>query len=157
MLVSGSTGPVVIQGNFIGTDKTGNIPMGNLSWGYGIYVYASNVQIGGSAVGEGNVIGSRQTGIAIDGVDSTGNLVQGNSIGVGANGHTAISNGYGIYLDGSATHNTIGGTAPGTGNTIGDNLYAGIAVVGPTQAEIRGNSIFGNGGLGIDLARMGSR
>jgi hypothetical protein len=44
----------VIQGNFIGTDETGTVRIGNGT--YGMLISGSNVVIGGTAPGEGNVI-----------------------------------------------------------------------------------------------------
>jgi hypothetical protein len=56
---------------------------------------------------------------------------------------------YGVAI--SDTGNLIGGTIPGTGNTIAFNGGAGVNVQSSGNA-IRRNSIFSNGGLGIDLA-----
>jgi len=46
---------IVLQGNLIGTDKTGLNPLGNV--GYGIWIYSgSGITVGGSGQGQGNVI-----------------------------------------------------------------------------------------------------
>jgi len=77
----------VIQGNYIGTDITGRIAMGN-SGGGGIYVVlGQNVLIGGTSLGAGNVVASngyREIYVA----GSTGPVViQGNYIGVNVTGN----------------------------------------------------------------------
>src|ERR1017187_802081 len=54
----------VIQANFIGTDTTGTVALGNGN--YGIYVKSSGNQIGGSEITNGNVIsGGNDTGVYI--------------------------------------------------------------------------------------------
>ena len=77
-IIIGADGTIV-QGNFIGTDETGTIRIGNSS--YGIYVRASNVIIGGTGPGEANVIahngGSAGVGIRVSAHSVT---VRGNSI-----------------------------------------------------------------------------
>ena len=83
-------------------------------------------------------------------------------IGVLSDGVTPIGNGgHGIHLIGNATgRHTIGGVA-GTGtcagacNRIAANGLDGVFVEGASGAVIRGNSIEGNGGLGIDLSPDG--
>jgi hypothetical protein len=69
----------VVQGNFIGTDESGTVRIGNS--GYGIYVRASNVLIGGTGAGEANVIANNGGSAAI-GVHGThvGVTIRGNSI-----------------------------------------------------------------------------
>ena len=105
------------------------------------------------------MIGSRNAGIGIAGTDTSGIVVEGNSIGVGADGHTPIPNGYGVWLFGGTSNNTIGGTAAGAGNVIADNDSAGVLLdqyyLAPitTGNAILGNSIYNNGGLGIDINR----
>jgi len=82
--VTGVTGITVIQGNKIGTDVTGTLNLGNQ--GIGIVVNgSSNVLIGGTGAGQGNVIAFNgccqlggQPGILIN--SGTGNAILGNSI-----------------------------------------------------------------------------
>ncbi|MFO0852207.1 MAG: hypothetical protein U0871_27135 [Gemmataceae bacterium] len=169
VFVSGSSGKVTIQGNYIGTDKTGTVPMGDPNSGYAVHLdHASNVTLGGTASSAGNVIGGRRTGVGINGADSFNNVVQGNSIGVGADGVTPVSNGYGVYLTGGAFGNMIGGTAAGAGNMIADNRWAGVlldqaGLPAPTGNPILGNRICNTSPgyddplvLGIDLNRTPS-
>ncbi len=47
---------VVMQGNFIGTDATGSLPLGNAAGGVGIETVNSSATIGGTGAGEGNTI-----------------------------------------------------------------------------------------------------
>jgi len=49
-----STSSTIIQGNFIGTDVTGTVNLGNPR--SGIYVWTTDVIVGGTSAGEGNVI-----------------------------------------------------------------------------------------------------
>ena len=74
----------VIQGNFIGTDVTGAIPLGNAD--RGIHAGAPDNIIGGPGPGEGNVIahthitGPFQTGVGVYVPASPRTTIRGNSI-----------------------------------------------------------------------------
>ena len=96
--VAGTSASNIIQGNFIGTDYTGNISIGN---SHGIYLQTgSNLgsTIGGTAVGAGNVIsGNTAIGILVDG---SNHVIQGNFIGTNAAGTSAIANYTGLYFSG---------------------------------------------------------
>ena len=59
----------------------------------------------------------------------------------------------GISINGSG--NTIGGVAAGAANTIAFNTADGVQVTGGKDNPIRGNSIYANGGLGIELGTSG--
>lgn len=145
---------LVVEGNFIGTDVTGMAPLGNTS--YGILAEATGATIGGSGAGAGNVIsGNTATGISLSGV---GIVVQGNFIGTDLTGTLSLGNqDRGIVVFGNSE--IIGGTGAGEGNVIAHNKNAGLVVLGSTGAltgdAIRGNSIFANGGIGIDLGADG--
>ena len=146
-LNSGSN--LVASGNFIGTDVTGAGPLGNLN--YGFLVDANGSTIGGSAAGAGNVISAN----AIDGISIsggvTGVVIQGNFIGTDATGTFALGNqNRGISVFG--TNAAIGGTAAGEGNVVAHSGVGGIVVLGSVSGNaIRGNSIYANGTIGIDL------
>jgi hypothetical protein len=96
------------------------------------------------------------TGIWIFGEGDDENVIQGNSIGLDAFGNPLGNGQYGIYVTG-ASGNVIGGTEPGAGNVIAHNQRAGVHLSGDATLgnTVRGNSIFANGGLGIDLMPVG--
>jgi IPT/TIG domain/S-layer homology domain len=97
-LVSGNLGPGIqifnnssqntVQGNRIGTDATGTLPIPNSQAGVAIYDgfsgAASNNAIGGPGAGEGNVIAFNAiAGVSIaafQGNDSVGNAIRGNAV-----------------------------------------------------------------------------
>ena len=148
-----------VQGNYIGTDITGLVAIGN--YVDGVRIEGNNNLIGGAGLGDGNVIsGNRNMGVRLDnGV--TGNLVQGNLIGVGVDGITPLGNvtdGVGIAnpysFEAYPYGNLIGGLDPGDGNVIAYNR-SGVDVYSGVQDEILSNSIFNNVGLGIDLGLDG--
>ncbi len=159
--VSGSTSTDNrIEGNLIGTASDGVSPLGNQNEGIWIED-APNTTIGG--VGAGNIIAEGQSGIIISGDDATNTVVQGNFIGTDTTG-TADLGGtyYGIVFwntddttmapsIGNPTNAMIGGTNPGEGNVIANFANDGVHVAYGTGHTIRGNSIYGNGGLGINL------
>ncbi len=157
---AGTTGNF-IEGNFIGTDATGANAVRN---GYeGIYLVsaASGNVIGGTAAGAGNVIsGNTLRGIYAYGTNISGNLIQGNLIGLKADGTNALGNGWDgvVFFDG-ASSNVVGldTSGAGRGNTIAFNGFTGI-YIGSDNTDVsvgntlRGNAIFSNGYLGINLA-----
>ncbi|MBD2461131.1 DUF4347 domain-containing protein [Oscillatoria sp. FACHB-1407] len=150
-----------VQGNFIGTDLTGNAILNNPDadgvFSNGINILAPNNLIGGTTAGARNVIGgASNSGIALQTGNATGNTVQGNFIGVGANGTANIgntSNGVDFFNDGGSQ--IIGGIAAGAGNIIANNGNDGVVVLASSNNQIRGNSIFNNGQEGIDLGSDG--
>jgi MBG domain (YGX type)/Bacterial Ig-like domain (group 3)/Right handed beta helix region len=114
---------------------------------------------------QGNTIASNdENGVLIDGFHASSNSVFGNSI------HNNI--GSGVRISGDADGNLIGGVLAGQPNTIDSNGGDGVMVQnlgydffpgypayqanGPAQSNsIRGNSIYGNTGLAIDLNNDG--
>jgi hypothetical protein len=141
-----SAPPTIIAGNWIGVDATGLTALPN---NYGIS--------GTSAVPviiRDNVIAAHTyEGIS---THSSNMLITGNRIGVLADGVTPLGNGQnGLFLSGN--DNVIGGTGPGEANIIAHNgtvsaFYSGVRV-GNTglRNTIRGNRIYANSQLGIDL------
>ncbi|MDH4194564.1 MAG: DUF4347 domain-containing protein, partial [Nitrospirota bacterium] len=161
--LQGATGNTII-GNYIGTDATGMLDLGNTGRGILLESGSNNNIIGGTSAAARNVIaGNDNTGILIaDGVspgtNSTGNIIQGNYIGVAADGTTARGNlQHGVQLSGGVDNNLIGGTASGAGNIIANNQWRGVNVQtsGSTGITILGNSIYNNGLTGIDLGDNG--
>jgi hypothetical protein len=143
-----------VAGNFIGFDLGGApalSPRGVL-----IQNSVSNT-IGGAAPAARNVI----SGNFVDGVEilgsstlpATSNFVQGNFIGTGVNGTSALGNGSGAPAAGgggvrlvSANNNTIGGANAGQRNVISGNGVAGVLGDGAQNNILRGNFV----GVGAD-------
>jgi hypothetical protein len=145
----------VIQGNYIGTDRTGTMLAGNDWSGILIYNGGSGNLIGGLSPEDGNVIANnRLSGIHL--ADSSrGNVVQGNWIGTDFTGANRMGNRfYGIHIQDSS-QNTLGGTNLGAANVIAFNEGAGVFVESGINNTILGNFIDSNGGLGIDLGPGG--
>jgi CSLREA domain-containing protein len=150
----------MVQGNFIGTDATGTIALANTLGGVSIANNASNNVIGGTTSAARNVIsGNAGFGIEIHGFSgngATGNVVQGNYIGIDASGTGPLGNsGDGVHTTLLANSNPIGGAAPGAGNTIAFNGGIGVGIGSGAGNTILGNSVFSNGGLGVDLGFNG--
>lgn len=143
----------LVVNNFMGTTADGMVALGNES---GIPVALDDNTVGGSSPLERNVIsGNDGYAIYIGQADNT--RILGNYIGVARDGLTPLPNGrYGIHIYGSAADNVIGGTGTGEGNVIahhggpGVELYATGSLI-PERNAIRGNAIYDNEELGIDL------
>ncbi len=146
--LTGSNGNTV-AGNYIGTDVTGQIALGNSIGGVSMWSGSPGNTIGGSTVGARNVIASGNVGVLIaDG--SSNNTVQGNYIGLAADGSGLLGNQTGVYL-----HNGIS-TTPVTGNLIGTdgdgnndaferNVISGNSIgIMFEDAEVTANTIAGN-------------
>jgi CSLREA domain-containing protein len=175
-----------LAGNFIGTDRSGTRALPN---GVGVLMAAndsgdpvSRSRIGGaSGAATGacdracNLI-SGNVGVGIAFVDEESwsvpasygpHRVEGNAIGVAADGSPLPNGGDGIRVTGliatipagAGPALVIGGDGE-AGNRIAGNGAAGIllqAVTGaiPRQVTVVGNSTDGNGGLGLDLVTPG--
>ena len=143
----------VLKGNFIGTNAAGTGAVQNLA--RGVYVDgAPNNIIGGTTAADRNIISATGgAAVRIANAGATGNLVQGNYVGLAADGNTAIPSlsGGGIAIGNAATFNTIGGTSPGAGNVISGGAALGVGVddFNPDTSTNTGvggshNSIVGN-------------
>ncbi len=142
-----------ILGNLIGTNAAGNASLGNgvgvsLAGGTGFVQFIGN----GTAAGRNVVSGNRLRGIGIGGAGATnGHRVTGNFIGTDLSGARPLGNGLGVQLDASVSGvqpPLVGGTSSGQGNVIAFNVTQGVATRNQ-RGHAAGNSIFGNGQLGI--------
>ncbi|MGH9939002.1 MAG: Calx-beta domain-containing protein, partial [Blastocatellia bacterium] len=151
------------QGNFIGLDAAGagTARIANLA---GIEVSDARASIiGGTTIAARNVIsGNASAGLKIGSPEDSALLVQGNYIGVAADGLTPMPNSLfgstlgdsfvgGISASGGVI---IGGAVSDAGNLIANNGKGGVIVFGG-KVTVRGNSIFANIGLGIDIFPYG--
>ncbi|HEY0457953.1 MAG TPA: FG-GAP-like repeat-containing protein [Pyrinomonadaceae bacterium] len=163
----GSGGTNRVQGNFVGTDVTGTIALGNK--GFGVTANGENIVVGGTTAGGGNVVSGTTgslpffVGAGINPSGGIGILVQGNLIGTNASGTAALGNQRnGIYLTTTGTFDTIGGIAPTARNLISGNGEDGLELnpSGSNLSQVLGNFIgtnaagtaaIPNGGLGLEF------
>ena len=147
----------VIQGNYIGTDKSGTRDLGNVHGGVIIISGSAGNTIGGTTAASRNVIsGNESSGLDING--SRGTRVLGNRIGTTVSGKGALGNATeGVFIVGGASDNLIGDGTTAGANTIAFNGRDGVSVFDSTSTgnEVSRNSIFSNAGLGIDLGGEG--
>jgi hypothetical protein len=163
LLVGIETADMDIFGNRIGTDATGLLARGNgLDGVTAIPVDPTDSGslgplspfIGSSDIGSGNLIsGNGRHGISMlraqgDFSNDEGIEIGRNLIGVAANGNGVLPNGGdGILLDDSAQ-------AAVFENTVANNGRGGVVMafnLASVDNAISANSIYNNGGLGIDL------
>ncbi len=142
--ISGSdTMSNTVLGNYIGVDAAGAAAIPNYGNGIVIGSGAQHNAIGGALPSERNIIsGNRYNGIGIWEIGTAHNTVVGNYIGLDATGVYSIANGdWGVRLSSGAQYNCIGGAAPGEGNVISGNRWAGV---GLTDAATMSNTVTGN-------------
>ncbi|HUS36076.1 MAG TPA: right-handed parallel beta-helix repeat-containing protein [Verrucomicrobiae bacterium] len=144
----------VVQGNYIGTNPAGTEGFATPT-SAGIQIMASrNVQIGGAAPGEGNLISGNNNSTAINIIENgfSGARIIGNIIGPDVTGASGLAtrNYNGLVLSG-ASGVTIGGANAGEPNVIAFNAGHGVQISSGTENSVRGNTIFSNTGVGINL------
>ncbi|MCD6578874.1 right-handed parallel beta-helix repeat-containing protein, partial [bacterium] len=163
-IASSGTDNNVVLGNYIGTDVSGAIDLGNL-WA-GVYIVSgakSNI-IGGTVIGARNIISGNNHGVLITGTGTDNNVVLGNYIGTDLNGTTDLGNSLdGVYIENGAQSNTIGGTVAGARNIISGNDQNGIylfesgtdnnVILGNyIGTDVNGISVLGNSWSGVYIA-----
>jgi hypothetical protein len=143
----------VVQGNYIGTDITGSVALGNSN---GLSVNGPTNIIGGTSAGAGNLIsGNTNYGIILN--SYSGNVIQGNRIGTDCTGtHVLKNNNTGVGIGSQNT--VVGGLAAGAGNLISGNGGNGVQIAGGSssgnlvQGNLIGTDITGSAALGNSLA-----
>ena len=156
-------GAAQIETDFIGTDSSGTVALGNGSFGVEIENNTANndddEEDSGSTPSDisGDVISGNLTGgVFIHGVGAVDNSLTNNLIGTQADGVGSLANlGPGVLLNDGSTSTSIGSGLTDQSNTIAYNRGAGVEVLDSQGNLIRANSIFANGGLGIDLGGDG--
>src|SRR5207245_3674403 len=104
----------VVQGNLIGTDRTGMAALGNHFSGVAVNLSPRNV-IGGTASGARNTIsGNGFSGVVMYQAAATGNVLQGNFIGTDVTGAHGLGNGGDGDRIAAAPGNTNGGAWAGS-------------------------------------------
>lgn len=162
MVISGNAGAGIdingtravrnqVLGCTVGLDVTGFAAVPNAS-GVVIRGGADDTIVGGTTNTARNVLcGNVTDQLRISGAGTTGNVVQGNFIGIAASGESAAQQGGdAVRIEGGAKNNRIGGTAMGAGNLIGGmGLWpskgrTGGVGVRLTDAGTSGNTVQGN-------------
>lgn len=141
----------LVQGNYLGTDVTGTLLLGNAGDGVSVgrnSVVGENRIIGNLAAGNGNGVALRS---------SNDNVVQGNRLERNSMSGLTVGPGPGLARPAS-TGNLLGGAGPGEGNLVSGNGFVGISVMNGAQTTIEGNLVgtdasgsaaFANGMAGI--------
>jgi hypothetical protein len=146
VLINGASTGNVLSGNFIGTDATGKLPLGNGQDGVAITKSNSNSLIGCTLFQNPfvfyNVIaGNRGNGLSIN--SSNNVTVQANFLGVGADNATSVPNqGNGLLVGGTSLNTQVGGVIP-LGNVISDNTLNGIQVQDQASGFVSFNTFAG--------------
>ena len=144
IIVSTAT-DTTIRNNLIGVNADGNAPMPNALNGI-----LMNPGSSGTSIVDNVVSGNTADGVF---VHSQATLL-GNRIGIAATSEKAIANqGDGVQLNGDGSD--VGADGAASANTIANNGGDGVFVSGGPTNELIANSIYSNGGLGIDLAPNG--
>jgi CSLREA domain-containing protein len=133
----------VVEGNYIGTDVTGTVAMGNGFEGVFVNGPPANT-VGGSAPGAGNVISgnAQSVAVAVGGFPDSGHdVIQGNLIGTTPDGVTPLGNEAGISSN--APNNTIGGSTAAERNVVAASEQFGVALFNARSAGtvVQGNYI----------------
>jgi parallel beta-helix repeat protein len=153
----------VIEGNRIGCNPGGDSAIPNRLCGINLSIHGGTT-IGGTVANARNVIsGNDVHGIEIGGSEA-GTVVQGNFVGLQANGLARLANGgSGIFIHGS-TDISIGGSEPGSGNVISGNAGNGLWMSQASNNVVQGNligldhtgtAIVANDGAGVLISRAG--
>lgn len=162
VLLSGATATGnTVQGNYIGTDAAGTAAVANGDGGVNLSGATNNSIL--DNVLSGNGPGGIGAGIKIQ-FSATGNVVQGNVVGLNAAGGAAVPNFRGVLIV-EAGGNTVGGASAGDRNVISGNDSSGIVIQGSGASTnvIEGNYIgldstgaaaLGNQGEGINVSGM---
>src|SRR5262249_12925815 len=141
-MAPGSQASFTIANNLIGTNAAGTSALGNIGTGLEL----TSVE---NATVQNNVISANYEGVVLQTAPSSTELQHdvflGNFIGTDKTGTVALGNTTtGIDID-TGSGITIGGTGPGQGNVIANNLLGIVLTRGQHDQFIR-NSIYGNTG-----------
>jgi parallel beta-helix repeat protein len=147
----------VVEGNYLGTDRTGMIAFGNVN-GVQIHEGASFNRVGTNGDGvlderERNVIsGNVVTGVGIRGADALHNVVAGNFIGPDASGTQFVGiqeRGVDLYFN--TQFNVIGTNGDGQGDAVEGNVISGNLLRGIHNGSP--NNVIAGNVIGLDVTQ----
>jgi uncharacterized repeat protein (TIGR01451 family) len=157
IFVSSGGGGNVIERNYIGLNAAGTAPLAN---NQGVVIFSNGNRVGGTTAAARNIIsGNTTSAVALVNSTATGNVIQGNYIGLNALGDGAVPNQgvqSGINITNGASTNSV------LGNVVSGNTQHAVTVFGATsngnviQANFIGTNPTGlvriaNGGIGVDI------
>jgi CSLREA domain-containing protein len=138
-----TTNANVVLGNYIGTNPSGTAALGN---NFGLIIAAAS-----SNIVRGNLISGNTAGIWINLSTSNGNTLRANHVGTDVSLSKPLGNtGAGISIENGASDNRIDNA-----NIIAFNGGDGVSIASGTANTVTDNSVYSNGGLGIDLVANG--
>jgi titin len=158
-----------VLGNLIGVALDGVHQLANGTDGVVLLNGAANNTIGAANGWQNIISGNTDSGVVLSGTNITGNQIASNVIGLDANGNQQGNGQYGVYFNGGASRNTVGGTTAGSGNIISGNTSDGVRLsdAGTIQNIVAGDFIgtniagtsakgpngnpTGNGGNGVTI------
>lgn len=135
----------VVQGNYLGTDASGQTTNNESSQYRGIEILGSSGNlVGGESPAAANLIGGCDIGVEV--ATATSNQVVGNLVGIATDGSIGAPNVTGVWIVEIAYENQI------QQNSISGNDGSGIAITEYSYGnEISGNLIVGNAGPGAEI------
>lgn len=161
-------GSAVVEQNRTGVDASSTAALPNGTDGMQLGSLRSGATL---AVRDNVVSGNGRTGIfLIPSEDNAGVTVERNLVGVSGDGQNAPlgNDGEGVRIAGAdrTFQYVVGSTSPADGNVIAYNGSSGVSIpeyqpatssvpVGGDDLAVRGNLIYGNGGIAIDLGTGG--
>jgi parallel beta-helix repeat protein len=146
VLINAASTGNLLSGNFIGTDATGIVALGNGQDGVAIANANNNSLIGctfyqNPFVFYNVIAGNQGNGVSIN--NSNNVTVQANFLGIGKNNARSVPNGgNGLLVTGTSQNTQVGGVIP-LGNVISDNTLNGILVNGTASGFITFNTFGG--------------
>jgi hypothetical protein len=160
----------IARGNYVGTNAAGTEPVPNEGTYGAVTIERSDVVVGGTASGAGNLVaGNVGPGISTWGYMPGSSdhwdraVIQGNFVGTDPTGNLDLGNGgHGIaIINTSHSDALIGGDSPAAGNLIAFNSRAAVRIdsdsgLGSRNNLVRYNRMYANG-FGIDLGSVDDR
>lgn len=170
VLINSGATQNLLSGNYIGTDLSGNVALGNTFDGVAIDNADGNSLVGCALTTNPfvfyNVIsGNGENGLQV--TDSNNTTIQGNFFGLGANNQTPVGNRLnGVVVEGTSANTVMGGPIP-LGNVDAANGQNGILVQDTASGFISYNTFcglaafqtytdLGNGADGMKITSSGA-
>lgn len=158
IVLNGGSNNCSIFGNKCGTDAAGTTAFGNDDSGV-IVINSSDVTIGGNTAAHRNILSGSLSEHGIFLINADNATVQGNFIGTDVTGTAPLPNAdNGILILAGTVNGLIGGSGAGEANTIAFNVDDAVELISGADRQIliSQNSIYCNGGVGINLNNAGN-